>query len=670
VASVAEEIAALRGTKPATFKDLLTHPSFSRLWRAMLVSSMGDWIGFVAVASLVADLGGKRLGGLAVAGVILARLAPSLLFGAFAGVAVDRFDRKKLMVAADLGRAALYATMPFLPWLWLIFLMSFFIESLSLLWTPAKDASVPNLVPRRQLSNANSVGLVTSYGTLPLGATVYTGLAAAAVAIGGYLGRHPQSLALWADALTFLFSARMVSGLDLKLSAAARRKREETPTLSLGGAVGEVREGIRFLREHRLVRAMTVGIVLAFAGAGAIMSLGPVFTQYALNAGATGFGYLMIALGVGMGLGMASLGWVTKRIEKERLFGPALIASAGCLVALAAMPKIGLAALFTVPMGLGGGLAWVCGYTLLQENVSDEFRGRTFATLNTMVRIGLFLSLLLFPLLYTGLSGPVGPGVATRVTLWLGAGVVAIGGVGSSRSMRRQRIVRPRILALMPTFRKAESTGVFIVFEGVEGAGKGTQMDGARDFVASLGREVVVCREPGGTRFGERLRETILDPATGRVDARAEALLFAAARAQLVATVIRPALEEGKVVLCDRFIDSSVAYQGVGRGLGEPDILTLNAWATQGLFPDLVLLLHVEPEVGLARATGHPDRFESEDAAFHAKVADAYLKIAEEHPERFVVIDASQPPARVQDDVRGAIAKILAPPPAERGGAT
>src|SRR5207302_8545680 len=126
----------------------------------------------------------------------------------------------------------------------------------------------------------------------------------------------------------------------------------------------------------------------------------------------------------------------------------------------------------------------------------------------------------------------------------------------------------------------------------------------------------------------------LVDPANGRVAARAEALLFAAARTQLVETVIRPALEEGKVVVCDRYIDSSVAYQGFARGLGEADILTLNAWATQGLFPDLVLLLHIDPDVGLARSQGEPDRIESQDGAFHAKAADAYLKIAEDHPDR------------------------------------
>ncbi len=168
-------------------------------------------------------------------------------------------------------------------------------------------------------------------------------------------------------------------------------------------------------------------------------------------------------------------------------------------------------------------------------------------------------------------------------------------------------------------------------------------------------------REPGGTGFGDRLREAILDAATGKVDPRAEALLFAASRAHLVTSVIRPALAEGKVVLCDRFVDSSIAYQGVARGLGEQDVLTLNAWATQGLFPDVVILLHLDPEESLARAPGRNDRFEAENLAFHEKVSDAYLKIAEEHPERFQVIAAGGTPDEVHRRVREALDKIFEP---------
>ena len=136
-----------------------------------------------------------------------------------------------------------------------------------------------------------------------------------------------------------------------------------------------------------------------------------------------------------------------------------------------------------------------------------------------------------------------------------------------------------------------------------------------------------------------------------------------------MSNVIRPALAEGRVVICDRYIDSSLAYQGWARGLGEQDVLTLNVWATQGLFPDLVVLLHVEPELGLLRSTEAPDRMELEDGDFHPKVADAYLKIAEEHPERFVVVDSDREPAEVFDSVRAALDKLLKDRDEENGDA-
>ncbi len=657
MASVAEDIATLRGTKPAS------------LWRAMLVSSLGDWVGFVAVASLVAQLGGKRLGGLAVAGVMMARLLPSLLFGPFAGALIDRFDRRRIMIGSDIGRGAMYASMPFLPKLWMIFLVSFLIECLSLLWTPAKDASVPNLVPRRQLPNANSVGLITTYGTLPLGAVVFTALAGSAVALGRhvhYFEAHQQFPALWLDALTFLFSARMIWGLDLRRPAARRvvLGPDAPAEQRFRSILDDVREGLVFLRDHALVRSLTVGIVMAFAGVGAVISLGPLFAQYSVKAGSTGFGILMTAVGVGMAIGMGLLNLLARFFDRGVLFWTSMIGSAVCLVFLAAMPTIGLAALFAVPGGIGTGLAWVSGYTLVQENVSDELRGRTFATLTTAVRIALFVALAGFPALATAIGThmtTVGVRVldlsGTRVALWLGSVTVVGAALIARKGVRKARLARPRPLGLIPRTKRVEGTGRFIVFEGMEGAGKGTQIERARQYLTSKGLNVLVTREPGGTELGDRVREAILDPRTGSVDPRAEALLFAAARAHHVATVIRPALAEGKLVLSDRFVDSSVAYQGVARGLGEQDVVTLNAWATQGLFPDLVLLLHIEPEEGIARAgaDGALDRIESEDLAFHAKVADAYLRIAEEHPERFVVIDASGS----MDDVQARVEQAL-----------
>src|SRR6266545_1914749 len=661
---MADEVAALRGTKPATLKDLLRHPAFSRLMAAMTVSSLGDWVGFVAVASLVVRLGGSSAkASYAVAGVMLARMLPSIVFGPFAGVIVDRVNRKHLMIGADIARGAMYASMPFLGKLWAIYVVSFFIESLALLWVPAKDSSVPNLVPRRQIMNANTVAMATTYGTLPLGGIIFTLVAGLAAAIGQkvpYFAHNKEFLALWLDALTFGFSAYMVSRLPIDAMRPTSRQR-----FRLSRAGEDIRDGIRFLRGHSLARAMTVGIVVAFAGVGSVMAIGPVFAQQTVHAGAPGWGFLVTALGVGMGIGMASVPQVSKFVERDLLFPITMMGAAIMLAVVAAMPNIALAAFMTVLMGIFAGATWVNGYALLQENVADEYRGRTFGALTVMSRLGLFASLAGFPTL-AGLIGNHAWHLGhfridlsgTRLALWIGAGVAVLGALATRRGLKRNRLTKPVGLSLMPRLKKGPRKGVLVAFEGVEGAGKGTQIRLAREYLEAEGWQVLVTREPGGTEVGERLRELLLDPRIGQVEPRTEALMFAASRSQHVATVIRPALEEGKVVLCDRYVDSSLAYQGVARGLGEQDVLTLNVWATQGLFPDLVILLHIEPELGLNRA-GTADRIESEGASFMAKVADAYLRIAEEHPERFVTVNADRPPDVVHEDVRDALRRLL-----------
>jgi dTMP kinase len=412
---------------------------------------------------------------------------------------------------------------------------------------------------------------------------------------------------------------------------------------------------------------MTAGIVVAFIGVGSVIAIGPIFAKLTVHAGAAGWGFLVTALGIGMGIGMAFVPQLSKLVDRQVLFPATMLGAAIVLGIVAAMPNISLAALFTVLMGIFAGATWVNGYALLQENVADEYRGRTFATLTVMSRLGLFLSLAGFPLL-SGILGNHGFDIGnfrvdlsgTRLALWIGAAIAAAGAVVTRRGLQRNRLTKPVGLSLMPRLKKGPRKGVLVAFEGVEGAGKGTQIRLAREWLESEGWQVLVTREPGGTDVGERLRELLLDPTTGQVEPRTEALLFAASRSQHVSTVLRPALEDGKVVLCDRYVDSSLAYQGVARGLGEQDVLTLNVWATQGLFPDLVILLHVEPELGLSRGTSEDaDRIELEGSPFMAKVADAYLRIAEEHPERFVVIDSDRPPDEVHHDVRDALRRLV-----------
>ena len=657
MASTAEEVAALRGTRSATLKDLLTNPGFARLLAAMTVSSLGDWVGFVAVTSLAASLSGLTTKGLAIGGVMTARMLPAILFGPFAGAFVDRFDRKKIMIAADIARGALYGTMAFVHRLGLIFLLSFVIECFSLLWTPARDASLPNLVPRRQLANANSIGLVSTYATLPLGGAVFAVLTVIGQAIGI---PRPEALALLLDAGTFAFSAVMVSGVPLKAPASRGAER-----FDLSRIWRDVLDGLRFLREDSIASAMTAGIVIAFAAVGAVLALGPIFVNTTLHAKAAGWGVVVVAFGVGMAIGMAGSNQVTKFIERDLVFTRSLLSAATALFVLAAMPSFSLAAVVTVWLGLFCGLAWVSGYTLLQENVEDKYRGRTFASLTVLSRLGLFASLTFFPILSSAYDTAFPPGTegfvlsGTRVALWVAGLLVLAAGLNTRRLLRRFRFSRPQPLTLVPKLKRPPATGLFIAFEGVEGSGKGTQIRLAEEYLRGLGLDVLVTREPGGTELGERVREVLLDPNTGTLDARAEALLFAASRAQTVTSVIRPALADGKIVICDRYVDSSLAYQGWARGLGEQDVLTLNVWATQGLFPDLVILLHLEPELGLLRSTESPDRMELEGQDFHAKVSDAYLKIAEEHPERFIVVDADHPLEEVFEGVKEALNRVL-----------
>ncbi len=189
---------------------------------------------------------------------------------------------------------------------------------------------------------------------------------------------------------------------------------------------------------------------------------------------------------------------------------------------------------------------------------------------------------------------------------------------------------------------RADHAGLFITFEGGEGTGKSTQISLLANELRSAGFTVRELREPGGTAIGEAVRALLLDPAHGALDARAELLLYEAARAQLVAEIVEPALQAGEIVVCDRFFDSTTAYQGYARGIALDEIAALNHAATAGLVPDRTVLLDLDVQEGLSRATrGGADRLEAEDASFHRAVRDGYLAIAAAEPARFRVVDAS-----------------------------
>lgn len=199
----------------------------------------------------------------------------------------------------------------------------------------------------------------------------------------------------------------------------------------------------------------------------------------------------------------------------------------------------------------------------------------------------------------------------------------------------------------------------FITFEGGEGCGKSTVLKAIKERLESEGVSVVLTREPGGTPIAEQIRNVILDKGNTAMDGRTEALLYAASRRQHLVEKIWPALKEGKTVLCDRYLDSSLAYQGGARGLGIDEVLSINLFATEGTYPDLTLLFDLEPEQGLARIAANQNRevnrLDLEKLDFHHQVRNNFLALAKRYPDRYVIIDASQPLADVIEDAYKAI---------------
>jgi dTMP kinase len=625
----------------------LRNGNFLRFFLAQFVSSLGDWVGVVAIAILAVDIGN---GPAAVGSVMIARVLPGFIVGPLAGVLVDRWDRKRTMVTADLMRAVLIFSLPFFPSLLYLLVASVVLESLTLIWGPAKDASLPHFVKRSELTHANSLSLMAVYGPWPLASVVFALLAtlaaflATTVAPLEGLRGNTEALALWIDSLTFGFSALMVSTLSIPRSV---RRAER---LDLSVVKRDLAEGLGFVVTHKRVRPWMLGIALTFTAAGAVFSLGVVFVEEVLNASQDrGFPFLVGFLGTGMIIGLLAVGILVKRIQKDVLFSSSILLLGIGLIALASVNSLNTAIPIAGALGFFGGTAYSAGYSLMHENTEDALRGRTFGAAYTIIRIGTLLGLGVFPFVAEAMGdhniGDYGiPG--TRSTLWL-AGLVAIGG-----GFLSMRAIRAR--SLTAARKVTHDRGYFIAFEGGEGAGKSTQMEALIDWLEARGEEAVTTREPGGTPIGDRIREILLDP-DGDIDSRTEALLYAADRAEHVAKVIKPALDAGKIVVSDRFIDSSLAYQGLARGLGLEEIYDISEWATGGILPDLVLYLQLDAGAGLRRSEGSPDRIEREHGDFHERVAGAYRQLAERFPERFVVIDAGRAPAGVHQDIVKAI---------------
>ena len=662
-------------------RAVLAITPFRRLWLALGLSSFGDWLGLLATTALAAALPQTPAAKLlAVSGVFILRLAPAVFFGPLAGVVADRLPRRWTLVYGDVLRFVLFCTIPLVGTLWWLYIATVLVEVVGLFWMPAKDATVPNLVPRKRLEAANQLSLVVTYGSAPVAAAVFSGLSLVSGVLDDVIPHfqgHPTYLALYVDALTFLVSAAVIWRLDFPESTVHGQRQESI----LRTAV----EGWKFIGSTPLVRGLVLGMLGAFAAGGFVIGLAQSFVG-ALGAGPPGYGVLFGAVFVGMAAGM----WVAPRLladfSRRRLFGLAIGAAGVWLILLSLVPNIVLAMFFTVGLGACAGAAWVTGYTLLGLEVGDDVRGRTFAFVQSMVRVVLISVLALGPVVAAGFSKGLGLPHTVHLTddvsltytgvmaTFLLAGLLALLiGVLAYREMDDRphvslvkdlsQAMRQRHLHHPPA-RRDPYPGRFVVFEGGDGAGKSTQVRLLGQWLADQGYRVRLTHEPGATPVGRRLREVLLHGE--HLTARAEALLFAADRAHHVESVVRPALEDGEIVVSDRFTDSSVAYQGSGRDLGTSEVAQLSRWATQGLTPDLTVLLDVEPAQGRSRRGDEQDRLEAESDEFHGRIRERFLELARRAPSRYLVVDAALAPESIHGQVVERLGGVLPESPVAR----
>lgn len=426
--------------------------AFFRLWLAQVVSATGDWLGLIAITALAARVGAGSEG-VAIGLVLAARIGPGFFLAPVAGLFADRLDRKKLMVVCLVGRAAVLVTLPFVDSIWGLILASFVLEVFTLLWAPAKEATVPNLVPPERLASANSLSLVAAYGTFPVGAGLFALLSRVSELLADIrwldaLRLNQEGLAFYVGAVVFLVAAFII--WTLSIPKRPKRDRSSSARVEMGAAFSDVKEGWRFSFANPVTRAVIGGLATGLIGGGMLVPLGAVFSNEVLRRGEAGFGLLTFGLGMGMAVGVSLVSAVQRRLPKRQVFTGSVVAAGGLLIAGASTSTMGPAVLLLAGVGVCAGFVYVLGFTLLHESVDDEMRGRAFGALYTLVRLCVLSAFLIGPFtaqfLDSASDSLVGrevtafgaalfvPGV--RLTLWLAGGIIIAAGLLAAWSFR------------------------------------------------------------------------------------------------------------------------------------------------------------------------------------------------------------------------------------------
>ncbi|MFE9395186.1 dTMP kinase [Streptomyces flavidovirens] len=681
-------------------RALLRLPPLRRLWSAQLVGNTGDALALLVLLllSLQAAIsegsfgGGYRGAAFAVAAVFGARILATFIFGALLLGPVSTLtapsgplDRRWTMIGADGLRLGLLVVAP----LWIVWtpdkaqallLSTVFVAGVAeRFWTVAKEGAAPALLPAPppegatvrplpdHLDALRRLSLRTSFVALPAAAAVLL----AATLVGNLLGsgidwftQHQAALGSYVAAGLFAASVSTLYFLELP---DAQTPRARSPLEGLrrprtGTGVDKGRTG-----------ALRLIVVACAAVAGAIAAAAAVAVLHAkdLGGGPVTFTLLFLALTGGAVIGIRSAQKVLPTLSRRRLLSLAIALTGVALLAMGMVPDTATVIMITLLAGFCAGVAANTGHTLLDLETEDFRRARTTEHLHAVVRVCIALGAVVAPVL----AAAIGPhrlasgsfvfahGGAAFTLMLVGALLLPVAALVLAKADDRQGVSLRR--DLREALRGGEpdqapaATGFFIAIEGGDGAGKSTQVEALAEWIRHKGHEVVVTREPGATPIGKRLRSILLDVSSAGLSNRAEALLYAADRAEHVDSVVRPALERGAVVITDRYVDSSVAYQGAGRDLSPTEIARISRWATDGLVPHLTVLLDVSPQTARERFTEAPDRLESEPPEFHARVRHGFLTLAAADPGRYLVVDAGQDPESVTTVVRHRLDRML-----------
>ncbi len=683
-------------------RALLRTPRLRRLWSAQLVSGIGDALALLvlvllalqAAASEGAFGGGYRGAALAVAVVFGVRILATLLFGAvllgpLAGLvgAKGKLDRRWTMIGADGVRIALFVVAP----LWLDWIPAHALTALlatvfvsgaaERLWTLAKESAAPALLPEPPPEGATvrplpdhmdalrRLTLRTAFAALPVAAAALLAATLVGKALGlgvDWFAANQAALGSYVAAGLFAASVSLLLPLVLPDTATPRPRSplEGLRAPKAGDRPDKGRTG-----------AIPLLVLSCAAVAGAVSGAVAVSVLHAfdLGGGPAAFALLVLALvgGTAAGIRAAQAGKVLPGLSRRRLLALAIAVAGLALLLSGLVPDMATVLFLSLLAGTAAGVAANTGHTLLDQETEEFRRARVTEHLQAVVRVAVAVGALAAPVLaavigphrLTGAEAVLSHGGAAFTLMLVGALLLPVAVVVLTKADDRSGV--PLRRDLRDALRGGEpvqapsTTGFFIALEGGDGAGKSTQVKALAEWIRGKGHEVVVTREPGATPVGKRLRSILLDISSAGLSNRAEALLYAADRAEHVDTVVRPALERGAIVISDRYIDSSVAYQGAGRDLSPTEIARISRWATDGLVPNLTVLLDVSPEAARERFTEAPDRLESEPAEFHQRVRSGFLTLAAADPGRYLVVDAGQDPDSVTTVVRHRLDRML-----------